>query len=74
MFQAHPSLACDRDGRLWVAWDEAGPKWGKDYGFLYFKARRRRASTPNGRFACAVSSTANGKSRKRTFIASFPPT
>jgi hypothetical protein len=38
LFQAHPSLACDHDGRLWVAWDEAGPSWGKDYGFLYFKA------------------------------------
>ncbi len=37
-FQAHPSLAADRDGRLWLAYDEAGPNWGKDYGFLYFKA------------------------------------
>ncbi len=41
-FQAHPSLACDRAGRLWVAWDEAGPNWGKDYGFLYFKAGGER--------------------------------
>ena len=42
VFQAHPSLACDRDGRLWVAWDEAGTNWGKDYGFLYFKAGGER--------------------------------
>ncbi len=42
LYQAHPSLACDRDGRLWVAWDEAGPNWGKDYGFLYFKAGGER--------------------------------
>ena len=41
-FQAHPSLACDGEGRLWVAWDEAGPNWGKDYGFLYFKAGGER--------------------------------
>jgi len=41
-FQAHPSLACDRAGRLWVAWDEAGPNWGKDYGYLYFKAGGER--------------------------------
>jgi hypothetical protein len=34
-FQAHVSLACDRAGKLWVAWDEAGPQWGKDTGFLY---------------------------------------
>jgi hypothetical protein len=37
-FQAHPSLACDRGGRLWVAWDESGPNWGKDTGFLYQKS------------------------------------
>ena len=41
-FQAHPSLACDGESRLWVAWDEAGPNWGKDYGFLYFKAGGER--------------------------------
>jgi hypothetical protein len=35
VFQAHASLACDRAGRLWVAWDESGPEWGKDAGFLY---------------------------------------
>jgi hypothetical protein len=32
VFQAHPSLACDRAGRLWVAWDQSGPQWGKDTG------------------------------------------
>jgi hypothetical protein len=34
-FQAHVSLACDSSGRLWAAWDESGPQWGKDTGFLY---------------------------------------
>jgi hypothetical protein len=42
VFQTHPSLACDRDGRLWVAWDEAGPNWGKDSGFLFQKAGGER--------------------------------
>jgi hypothetical protein len=37
-FQAHVSLACDRAGRLWCAWDQAGVEWGKDDGFLYQKA------------------------------------
>jgi len=32
VFQAHPSLACDKAGRLWVAWDQSGPQWGKDAG------------------------------------------
>jgi hypothetical protein len=35
LFGAHISLACDGDGRLWLAWDEAGPSWGKDTGYLY---------------------------------------
>ncbi|MCI0456495.1 MAG: DUF3604 domain-containing protein [Gemmataceae bacterium] len=35
LFAAHVSLACDREGRLWAAWDESGPQWGKDTGFLY---------------------------------------
>ncbi len=34
-FGAHISLACDRAGHLWAAWDESGPQWGKDTGFLY---------------------------------------
>ncbi|MBV9123305.1 MAG: hypothetical protein JO112_08110 [Planctomycetes bacterium] len=36
LFQAHVSLACDPAGRLWAAWDESGPQWAKDYGFLDF--------------------------------------
>src|SRR5262249_22551152 len=35
LFQAHVSLACDKEGRLWAAWDESGPQWGKDTGFLF---------------------------------------
>jgi hypothetical protein len=35
LFQAHVSLACDKAGRLWAAWDESGPQWGKDTGFLF---------------------------------------
>ncbi len=36
-FQAHATAACDRAGRLWVAWDQSGANWGKDTGFLYQK-------------------------------------
>jgi hypothetical protein len=35
LFGAHASLACDRNGRLWAAWDESGSQWGKDSGYLY---------------------------------------
>jgi hypothetical protein len=30
-FEGRPSLACDRDGRLWIAYEEGDEQWGKDY-------------------------------------------
>ncbi len=38
-FEAHADLACGRDGRVWIAWDESGPNWGKDIGYQQLKAR-----------------------------------
>jgi hypothetical protein len=55
VFQAHPSLACDRDGRLWLAWDQSGPEWGKDDGYLYQKAGGTRLYQDRKvRVACLV--------------------
>jgi hypothetical protein len=34
-FHAHPSLAVDREDRVWIAYDEAPENWGKDNGFLF---------------------------------------
>ncbi|NWG12629.1 MAG: DUF3604 domain-containing protein [Acidobacteria bacterium] len=34
LFEAHPAVAVDGAGRIWLAWDESGPEWGKDTGFL----------------------------------------
>jgi len=28
-YEAHASVAADSNGRIWVAWDNGGPKWGK---------------------------------------------
>ncbi|MCC6294953.1 MAG: DUF3604 domain-containing protein [Bryobacterales bacterium] len=33
-FEAYPSVVCDGQNRLWIAWNEAGFEWGKDTGFL----------------------------------------
>ncbi|HEY3838072.1 MAG TPA: hypothetical protein VGL72_15935, partial [Bryobacteraceae bacterium] len=30
-FEAHPSIAVDAQGRTWLAWDESGSNWGKDW-------------------------------------------
>ena len=32
-FEAHVTLACDDEDRLWAAWSESGAQWGKDNGF-----------------------------------------
>ena len=31
LFDAHPSLAADGSGRVWLAWDQSGANWGKDW-------------------------------------------
>ena len=31
-FEAHSSVAVDREGRPWVAWETSGVHWGKDLG------------------------------------------
>ena len=41
LFEAHVSLACDRQGRLWAVWNESGFNWGKDSGFLVKKESTR---------------------------------
>jgi hypothetical protein len=55
-FQAHASLAVDRADRVWVAWDETGANWGKDWNRddmthgtpLYTDRRPRVAVLENG--------------------------
>lgn len=33
-FEARPSVAYDKSGRLWIAYEEGPEHWGKDYGAL----------------------------------------
>ncbi len=33
-FEVRPSLAYDRDGRIWIAYETSGDQWGKDFGAL----------------------------------------
>ena len=58
-FQAHASVAVDGSDRVWVAWDESGSNWGKDYSrddtwrgtTLYADRRPRVAVLENGRWS-----------------------
>jgi hypothetical protein len=57
-FQAHASVAVDGSDRVWLAWDESGSNWGKDYGrddtwrgtTLYTDRRPRVAVLENGKW------------------------
>ena len=31
-YETRPALTYDAQGRLWIAWEQSGPKWGKDWG------------------------------------------
>ncbi|MCI0338462.1 MAG: hypothetical protein L0226_12870 [Acidobacteria bacterium] len=31
-YEAYPTIAYDPSGRLWIAWEESGAGWGKDWG------------------------------------------
>ncbi|HIE52538.1 MAG TPA: hypothetical protein EYP85_12335 [Armatimonadetes bacterium] len=35
LFEARPSLAVDRQDRLWIAYEEAAANWGKDFGMRW---------------------------------------
>ena len=32
-YEAHASVACTPDGKVWVAWEQGGHNWGKDQGY-----------------------------------------
>ena len=58
-FQAHAAIAVDRADRVWLAWDESGSNWGKDYArddtwrstVLYADRRPRVAVLENGKWS-----------------------
>ena len=58
-FQAHASLAVDAADRVWLAWDESGANWGKDWSrdetwrgtTLYADRRPRIAVYANGQWS-----------------------
>ncbi|HEY2572835.1 MAG TPA: hypothetical protein VGH65_02160, partial [Verrucomicrobiaceae bacterium] len=33
-YESRASVAYDAAGRLWIAWEQSGPKWGKDWGAM----------------------------------------
>jgi len=76
-FQAHASLAVDRNDRVWLAWDESGMNWGKDYWrddvwtgtTLYADRHPRVAVLENGKWSQPADPMAAMPKRYNRFVA-----
>ena len=47
-FEARPSLAVDRQDRVWIAYEMGGPNWGKDFGLWLPNRPPRQPHCQNG--------------------------
>ncbi len=45
LFEASAAVACDLQGRVWIAWEERPENWGKDTG-AYYRDRGGNPGTP----------------------------
>jgi hypothetical protein len=69
-YEANVSLTCDKEGRVWAAWNESGLRWGKDTGLL---VRRPATSLYDGRtVAVAVLENGAWKEPAKDFETSLP--
>ncbi len=44
-YEAHASVACTPDGRVWVAWEQGGHNWGKNQGYWLRRASAEQGTT-----------------------------
>jgi hypothetical protein len=44
-YEAHASVACTDDGRVWLAWEQGGFNWGKDQGHWLNITGKQRGTT-----------------------------
>jgi hypothetical protein len=52
-YEAQPSVAIDGRNRVWLAWNESGPNWGKDTGFLVVRSGTQLYESRSIRVACS---------------------
>jgi hypothetical protein len=60
-FETRASAQYDRQGRLWIAWDQGDWNWGKDYGYEIPESGRGLLSSRRVRVAVFESGQANGQ-------------
>lgn len=60
-YEAHASVACTPDGRVWVAWEQAGHNWGKDQGYWLKRSNRDQGTSLGSPRSVKVACFADGK-------------
>ncbi|MBW3539231.1 MAG: hypothetical protein KY476_03095 [Planctomycetes bacterium] len=60
-YEAHASVACTPDGKVWVAWEQGGFNWGKDQGYWLNRQNRNQGTTLGSRREVKVACWENGE-------------
>jgi hypothetical protein len=60
-YEAHASVACTPDGRVWVSWEQGGFNWGKDQGHWLRLGKRDAGTTLGSSRAVKVAAYENGR-------------
>lgn len=60
-YEAHASVACTNDGRVWVSWEQGGFNWGKDQGHWLNINNKQRGTTLGSTRAVKVAAFQDGK-------------
>ncbi len=60
-YEAHATVACTPDNRVWVGWEEGGFNWGKDQGYWLRREQREQGSTLGSRRVVRLAVQADGQ-------------
>jgi hypothetical protein len=60
-YEAHASVACAPDGRVWVAWERGGFNWGKDQGYWLRQSKLDRGTVLGSARSVQVAALVDGR-------------
>lgn len=60
-YEAHATVACTPDGRVWVAWEQGGFNWGKDQGHWLNLTGKQRGTILGSTRSVKVAAFQDGK-------------
>ncbi len=72
-YEAHASVACTRDGRVWISWEQGGHNWGKNQGHWTRLESRNQGTTLGSGREVRVACWKNGELRSAPDLAAVMP-